>query len=143
MGLDAAVYKSKKSLPFDPEALGASFDPQTGEYFFEEPELDRKYPSDLRVAISKHLGNLTAIGHLREELSEVLETTSAVLSKIIYSGTHTGDCLALDAIPELEWELFLIDDYLKKRSFPLVSQFVADMRELASAARDEGNPIVF
>ncbi len=35
MGLDALVYKSKKHLPFDAEALAAAHDADTGEYYFE------------------------------------------------------------------------------------------------------------
>jgi hypothetical protein len=143
MGLDAAVFKSKKHLPFDPEALGASFDPDTGEYFFEDDAMEEKYPPEVWVAVAKWLGNITSIGHLREELAEVLEDDSVVMSKVIYSGTHTGDFLPMNALPDLEWELSVIDEYLEERSSPLVAQFVGDMRELMSAAQLEGNPIVF
>jgi len=142
MSLDAMVFKNRKHLPFDPDALGASFDSETGEYFFEDEELEQKYPGDLTVAVAKPLGNITAVGHLREELEEVLEDESVVLSKVLYSGTHTGDHLSLDDLPELEWELSEIDKYLKKRKSPLVSRFVADMRELSAAAHHEHNPIV-
>jgi hypothetical protein len=142
MSLDAAVYKNKRHLPFNAEALGASFDPETGEFFFEDEELDQKY-GDVSTAISKPLGNVTAVGHLRQELSEALDSGSVVLSKIVYSGTHTGDCLPLDALADLESELSQIEEYFEGMLSPLVAQFVADMRELVSAARNEGNPIVF
>ena len=143
MGLDACVYKNKANLPFDVEALGASFDPATGEYFFEDVELDRKYPHEMFKAASKRLGNIASIASIREVLATVLENNSVVMSKIVYSGTHAGDFLPLDLIAKLESEFIVIDKYLEKHDSMLVSQFVTDMRELVLAARREGNPIVF
>ncbi|HEY1800307.1 MAG TPA: hypothetical protein VGG46_05165 [Terriglobales bacterium] len=142
MGLDACVYKNKANLPFDVDALGASFDPATGEYFFEDVELDRKYPHEAFKAISRRLGNIAAIAELREELAGVLDNNSVVMSKVIYSGSHAGDFLPLALLASLESELSAINEYQKHGS-ELITEFVANMRELIAAARREGNPIVF
>jgi hypothetical protein len=143
MGLDAVVYKNKIHLPFDVEALGAAFDPATGEYYFEDIALDRKYPRELFEAAAKRLGNMDAIARIREEVVGVFGGNSIVISKVVYSGTHADDFLPVEILPALESELAALDEYLKMRTSPLVSEFVTDMRELISAAKHEGNPIVF
>jgi hypothetical protein len=143
MGLDALVYKNKKHLPFDAEALGAAYDADTGEYYFEDAELEQKYPPDLCVAIAKPLGNLHVIARLRDELTGALAEDSVVHAKILYSGTHTGDWLPLSALGDVEAELFVIEQFLAGRKSRLLDEFIANMRELMAAARREENPIVF
>jgi hypothetical protein len=143
MGLDALVYKNKKHLPFDAEALGAAYDSETGEYYFEDAELEQKYPPELCIAIAKPLGNIHAIARLRDELAGVLADDSVVHAKILYSGTHCGDWLALSVLNDLEAELFVIDQSLVGGKTRLLDEFLANMRELIAAARREENPIVF
>src|SRR6266542_7113677 len=91
MGLNAYVFLSKAHLPFDADALGAEFDADTGEYFFSDTELDRKYSLDARTTCPKRIGNIAAVSQLREGARRVLGESSVVLSKVIYSGTHCGD----------------------------------------------------
>lgn len=40
MGLDAVVYRSKKSLPFEPDTVGAILDVPTGEYYVPDRALE-------------------------------------------------------------------------------------------------------
>jgi hypothetical protein len=56
MGLDAVVYRSKLNLPFDVDAVGARLERETGEYYFSDPALESKYPSETRIALRKRLG---------------------------------------------------------------------------------------
>ncbi len=53
MGLDAVVYRSKKNLPFDADALGATLDSSTGEYCFSDPAVERKFLLETRIAVEK------------------------------------------------------------------------------------------
>jgi|SRR3984893_8318354 hypothetical protein len=141
MGLDVHVFLNKQHLPFDADELGAEFDQETGEYFFYDIELDRKYSLEARMACHKRIGNIAAVAELRDEAGRVLDEASVVVSKVLYSGTHSGDCLKSEVFADLEQELALL------RSASHVSEsmqeFVRDMEELMSAAKAEGNPIVF
>lgn len=143
MGLDAFVFRSKKNLPFDADALGAEFDPATGEYFFSDRELDRKYPLDVRRAVEKRIGNIAAVSELRQEARRVLSEASVVLSKVLYSGSHCGDAIDSQFLPSLERELTLLDRFAHERRLADMKEFVTAMRELVVAAKVEGNPIVF
>ncbi len=140
MGLDAHVFLSKAHLPFDADALGAEFDADTGQYFFSNAELDRKYSLEARTTCAKRIGNIAAVEHLREEARRVLDESSVLLSKVIYSGTHCGDTLSGELFSALEQELVLLRS--GKPSSPMF-EFIRDMEDLINAAKVEGNPIVF
>jgi hypothetical protein len=146
MGLDAVVYKSKQHLPFDVDAVGASREPTTGEYYCAdlaaEQSFDRKYPSETRESISKRLGNISLIAFLREEAKLLLDNDSVVLSKVLYSGTHAGDVIGSESLSQLETELRQVQQSERHVSKAMV-EFITDVQELVIAARQEGNPIVF
>jgi|ERR1043166_9318847 hypothetical protein len=141
MGLDAFVYRNKENLPFDADALGASFDATTGEYYFEDPQLDKKFSLEMRTAIEKRIGNIDLVAHLRHLAQQILDENSVVLSRVLYSGSHTGDSLDAQFFPSLENELSLLRN--ATRSSHDMKLFVDDMCELVTAAKKEGNPIVF
>ncbi len=140
MGLNAYVFLSKAHLPFDADALGAEFDADTGEYFFSDTELDRKYSLDARTTCPKRIGNIAAVSQLREGARRVLGESSVVLSKVIYSGTHCGDTLKCEQFSALEQELALLRS---SQPSSAILEFIRDMEDLINAAKVERNPIVF
>jgi hypothetical protein len=147
MGLDAVVYRSKASLPFDPDAVGAVVDKSTGEYYVSDPmlerEFERRFPRETRIASQKRIGNIALVAELRDCTSQILEDRSVILSKVLYSGTHSGDSIPVELASALEDELFRLQHYAERANSDYLGQFVTDMLELVEAARREGNPIVF
>src|SRR5689334_19584624 len=57
------------------------------------------------VLLHHRLGNISLIGSLRSELQAESSRFPVLLTKVIYSGSHAGDFLALDAISVLQQEL--------------------------------------
>jgi len=72
-----------------------------------------------------------------------LEDTSIVLSKVLYSGNHSGDWIPLEQTFALRDELLQLGRYAKESDCDCLKQFVIDMLELVEAAKREGHPIVF
>ncbi len=143
MGLDAVVYRSKKNLPFDADALGATLDSSTGEYCFSDPAVEREFPLETRIALEKRIGNIALVAALRDEAEQALDENSVIMSKVLYSGTHAGDAIPLELMPVLHEELLLLREYAAQNGTEDLKQFVCDMEELVAAANREGNPIVF
>ena len=142
MGLDATVYRSKKNLPFDADQLGASLDDATGEVYFTDSALDRKY-STLCKAVHRRLGNIAEISALRDEAAQVLEPTSLMLTKVLYSGTHGGDTIPAREIDKLQRELSTLREYAESSGTEVFREFLGKMEELVAAAKAQHNPIVF
>src|SRR5215469_3590306 len=146
MGLDAVVYRSKVNLPFDPDAVGAVLEESTGEYYVSDLDLERaferKFPRETRIAADKRIGNIALVSWLREQASLVLDDRSIVLSKVLYSGSHSGDSIPIEQTFALRDELLQLGRSTKQLDCDL-KLFVTDMLELVEAARREGNPIVF
>src|ERR1700733_2671478 len=142
MGLDAIVYRKKENLPFDADAAGAEFNSITGEYYFADDAIEKRFPYEDRVAVSKRIGNINLVAALREEAESVLDEDSVVLSKVLYSGTHAGDTLDSRVFAQLEGELSSLAQQAEQTGSQRLKQFAADMKELLAAARAENNPIV-
>jgi hypothetical protein len=147
MGLDAIVYRSKANLPFDADVVGAVVDETTGEYCFPdqnlESALEREFPWETRIAVRKRIGNIALVAAVRENAGEILGGDSIILSKVLYSGTHSGDSIPLDLISALEGELFRLRRYADQNEVDHLKRFVTDMLDLVGGAKREGNPIVF
>jgi hypothetical protein len=147
MGLDAVVYRSKANLPFDADVVGAVVDETTGEYCFPdqnlESALEREFPWETRIAVRKRIGNIALVAAVRENAGEILGGDSIILSKVLYSGTHSGDSIPLDLISALEGELFRLRRYADQNEVDHLKRFVTDMLDLVGGAKREGNPIVF
>jgi hypothetical protein len=118
MGLDGCVYRSKANLPFEPESVGAVLDIATGEYYFADPNIEtareREFPADSRIAVKKRLGNVALVAFLKATADRFLGSQSLVVSKVLYSGTHCGDCIPVDLISELQSELGLLRRHAKE-----------------------------
>ena len=67
MGLDAVVYGNRVHLRMGSDEELAQLLPETGEVYFQNDELSRKYGPQLEAAAHR-LGNVTEIAELREEV---------------------------------------------------------------------------
>jgi hypothetical protein len=140
VGLDAVVYRNRKHIELGRDAEHAKLDPQTGEVYFEDVKLSRKYDHQ-RQAVAHRLGNIALISTLSDEVSQLIGPESLLERKILYSGTHSGDAIPLLELDELSAELIRISE--TGRSSPMMQEFVGALQKLIQAAKDEGNPIVF
>jgi hypothetical protein len=140
VGLNAVVYRKREHLQLGPDEEHATLVPETGEVYFEDPKLDRKYLHK-REAVTHRLGNITAISILSDEVSQLIGPESFLERKILYSGTHSGDAIPLQELDELSAELNRIRE--TGRSSPMIQEFVSALQQLIQAAKDECNPIVF
>lgn len=144
MGLDAVVYKNKHHLTFDAEHEGALLDSYTGEVYFEDEALSKKYPRDSFRAIHKRLGNLQTVVTLREELRKLLGQEDTLLQKRwLYSGFHSGDAIRAEDFDALERDLSVVKQATQGTRSECLDVFLRDVGELIAVARREGNPIVF
>jgi hypothetical protein len=140
VGLDAVVYRNKTHLKLGSDENAGRLIPATGEVYFENDEVSRKY-RDQVCAAEHRLGNISEISTLREEAVRLVGPESVILQKILYSGTHCGDFILVDSIPILQVEIDLIRRAMKQSE--QLRQFANSLEELVRTARNEGNPIVF
>jgi len=140
VGLNVVVYRKREHLQLGPDEEHATLIPETGEVYFEDPKLDRKYLHK-REAVAHRLGNIALISTLREEAACLIGSGSFVVRKILYSGTHSGDAIPLHELDELSAELNSISE--TGQSSPIMQEFVSALQQLIQAAKDEGNPIAF
>lgn len=97
---------------------------------------------DQTPALHKRLGNASLIGWIAEEAFPLLEQDSVLLSKVLYSGTHSGDGIGLEDLDKLESEIKILRENPSGSSSAL-ENFLNDMSDLISTAREEGTGIVF
>jgi hypothetical protein len=140
VGLNAVVYRKREHLQLGPDEEHATPIPETGEVYFEDPKLDRKYLHK-REAVTRRLGNITAISILRAELSKLIGPESSLERTVLYSGTHSGDFISIRDLGQLSAELRRVRE--TGHSSPLMREFTSALEELIQAAKEEGNPIVF
>jgi hypothetical protein len=97
------------------------------------------------ILVHHRIGNGALVSILREELKREAAQFPLILGRVIYSGTHSGDRLSLDVVPQLELEL----DPLAKLagSTPERGLFLRDFHqqllELIHASHSVGKPICF
>jgi hypothetical protein len=142
VGLSAVVYKNKRHLDLGSDEKESRLVPETGEIYFENEEISKKYRAALR-ATERQLGNMAEIIALREELTGLIGPESVILQKVVYSGTHCGDFLPPESIAALSFELNSISKTVGGSLSPELRRFVISLEELIRAAENEGNPIVF
>jgi len=138
MGLDAAVFRSVRNLE---RLVGHGLfdvDQNTGEAM-PKPGAQVRLPDGAYVAAERRLGNLAQIGHLRGIVAGLMPADSLLMGRVMYSGSHCGDCIELAEIPELRREIRA----LWTHGGPDVKELAESMEPLASAAEAEQNPIVF
>jgi hypothetical protein len=146
MGLDAAVYRQLDELPFTKEDLRfIEVDPRTGQVDFEDAALFRAWSDKVKV-VEKRIGNIALVNVLKAELEGILGESGSetlLISKVLYSGTHSGDVISTDELDSLRQEIALVRGIAGCRKSSELEGFLADMDELADAAKRHGNPIVF
>ena len=140
MGLSAVVYRNRARLQLRRDEERAKMIPETGEVYFDDDKLARKYDDQLKAAAHR-LGNIALISSLRSEASQLIGPESFLERKVLYSGVHSGDAIPLRELDELSAELNRISE--TGRSSPLMQEFVSALHQLIQAAKDQGNPIVF
>lgn len=142
MGLNAVVYRNRKHLPFDPDPLGAVFDERTGECYIQNGASEG-FDEQVVIAVSRRLGNVSAIDDLADAVESSLGPNSLLRSRVLFDGTHTGDVIDVGSLTQLRSEIEQVRRTACGRSQPLFSEFVRSMEDLIEAALNEGNPIVF
>jgi hypothetical protein len=113
---------------------------ETGEIYFENNELSRKYQHQLKAA-DYRLGNIAEISALREEVARLVAPDSLILQKVLCTATHSGDTLPVEFLPRLLAELNSISN--SGQQSRELQCFVSSLQKLVRAAQSEGNPIVF
>jgi len=146
MGLDAAVYRRLDELPFTKEELRSiAVDPRTGQVDFEDAALFRAWSDKVKV-VEKRIGNIALVNALKAELEKILGDSSSetlLISKILYSETHSGDVIPRDDLGSLKHEIALVRGIAGCQRSSELESFLADMEELVGASERHGNPIVF
>lgn len=131
MGLDAVVYAG---IPEQVEVERGSEDA-------EVKALDPR-PQEV-IAMHKRLGNASMIASLAGEIRPFIENDSLLLSKVLYSGSHSGDEIRVQDIDRLDSEIkstrAMSGDSLSKA----LENFLKDMSDLVEKAKEQGRPIVF
>jgi len=126
MGLDAVVYLRPASVK-DSRLLT---DNHTELTLDETP------------AIHKRLGDASMIAWIAGEILPLVGKDSVLFSRVLYSGSHSGDSVRLEELNSLESEIKVLRENRSGRSSELES-FLQDMSDLISKAREEETPIVF
>ncbi|MEK6300260.1 MAG: hypothetical protein AABO41_06030 [Acidobacteriota bacterium] len=145
MGLDAIVYRASESIGLDAEDMSAAIvDGQTGEVYFEAPNLEAKYGRDKFVATEKRLGNVSHIALIRSQIPiEISSSIPLLLNNILRSGSHSGDVIGSELLDELEAEIHLVRRKTAGKELLALDGFLDDMMDLAEVARSQKHPIVF
>ena len=95
---------------------------------------------------AERLGNITLAKHLRDFLRGLQGDPSPrfplLLKKVVYDGSHTGDCIAAVETPKLLEEVNRVlhsSDILS----PAEKEFFSSMKRLCEASLAAGTPICF
>ena len=94
------------------------------------------------AAIHKRLGNASMIGCIADIVLPLIGSDSVLFSKVLYSGSHSGDSISPAELNKLESEIKLLRESVSETSLS-VENFLNCMSELIHKAREEEMPIVF
>lgn len=137
MGLAARVYARATGLASTVDLARERKDPQTGEVFSES-----RGPF---IAMQKQMGNASMISWLFEQIAAALTNLpdSAILTKVLYSATHSGDAIHAPDFPQLLREVELVRRWYSGHPNTDIERFLSNLEELVDVAREQDNPIVF
>lgn len=91
--------------------------------------------------IEKRLGNVSFAAHVRGFLEKNSPNDfPLLLQRVIYSGTHSGNWIAVRDVPQLIKETRKLQGLTTDA---IIVEFANDMIELAEASIATGNPIAF
>jgi len=113
-------------------------------HVFDQWEYNLGCGHDDGLLAAARIGNMALVAHIRGWINACADATKqafpALLEKVVYSGTHCGDCIdsaqAGVLLRELETLAPLAQDELHR-------EFVDTMTKLCEASIASGNPIVF
>jgi len=125
MGLDAVVYLHPASV-------------KDGQLVLDDTELSLNEAP----AMYKRLGNASMIAWIADEVVPLVGKDSVIFSKVLYSGSHSGDSVGLEELNRLESEIKVLRENPSGRSSDL-ENFLKDMSDLIKKAREQETPIVF
>ena len=139
MGLNAAVFTNVHTLEnrfgqglFDVDETTGQAAPKRG--------VGAEIPHSTYLATNVRLGNVAEVAALRSAVEKILPMPGSVITeRVLYSGSHSGDSIGLDLLPQLRNEIVV----LKARGLPAVRAFADAMASLVAAAEEQRNPIVF
>jgi hypothetical protein len=97
------------------------------------------------VLLHHRIGNISAVGAIRAELSKHAASFPLILSRVVYNGMHAGDYLPIDTLPQLEREVDLLGTIQSKDKIfdEVLRHFERVLAELVVAAKSVGKPISF
>ena len=142
MGLNAIVYTNKNNLAQELQDSSFLMDDETGELYPTRGDTTT-YRAEVFTAAHKRLGNATLIGALANEVSTIVSRDSVLMSKVLHSGSHSGDMVALTDIGRLESEINLIRQKTADVRSADLEDFLNSLLELIETAKKQRNPIVF
>jgi hypothetical protein len=146
MGLDAVVYMNVNNLSWidDEDKNKLLLEAETGEVYFDVPELISKYLEKDFTAIRKRLGNAANVAALKSEISLAFGNSPSILrDKILYSASHCGDQIGLEMLKDLEAEIDFVRNQSCGSGKSLLEEFLMNMGDLVKAAKEQRQPIVF
>jgi hypothetical protein len=143
MGLDATVYRNLDSLPLHLRERVVRY-PGSGELDWRDFADDKILDSANLQACHERIGNIAAVAFIEEEIATLFGNRESWLStRVVYSGSHTGDFIPFSEIDQLEQEVNQLEALSTASRGPELSDFIAQMRNLVAAAKRERNAIVF
>lgn len=132
MSLDATVFKhvSKVEARYGQGAFDVD---ECGE---ATPKTDPVYPPDwepfFHVALSERIGNVAWLSFYRQRLAE--HRPDGMISKIVWQRVHRTELSELDA---------LLGEVEALKHVSELQELMDQLRRLALAAKEEGNPICY
>lgn len=146
MGLNAAVYRKITELPFTERDLSfVTVDPMTGQVDLDDAAVYQAWSDKVKV-VEKRIGNAALVNELRTEVEHLLgrsSSTSLLIRRVLYNGTHSGDIIANSDLGLLKREIGIVRGIQEHQVSHELERFLAAMEELADASEGNGNPIVF
>jgi hypothetical protein len=140
MGLDAVVYRDMTNVDLGKDRGAAKVDPRTGEVYFQDEEISRKYQSKL-TAVEFRLGSIAVAAALCSEITQLLGPTTCICKEVLYSGSHSGDVIPINGMAALITEI--VDIRRSSKASPDLLLFLEKLEKLIDNANVERNPIVF
>jgi hypothetical protein len=143
MGLDATVYRNRRNLPVHLREKLTS-DTESGEVYFREAVDDRLFGTAQLIAWQERIGNIALVAFIREEIAKAFGHQESLLSrKVVYSGSHAGDCIPFREMDQLNREIDELEKLTISSRSPELASFIGQMRKIIAAAIREENSIVF
>ena len=105
MGLDAVVYKNREVVDLGRHASEALVEPETGEIYFDEQQSYRDYPKGYFEAVRFRIGNVAAVAELLDEVRKLAGSNSFIETRVLFSGSHSGDTIATGEFSPLAREV--------------------------------------